>query len=310
MLCVALVVSAVSVMAFTGCMGTDVAEMAIVAVSRESGSGTRGQWDASIHNTLEGDARMTLADWIAAGPGGTRLLAGEMQHGQSGVVTRVGSQRNAIGYASLSAIENLSNVRVLTIDGVAPGAAGYPAALARDYVILTYENVTLLPLTQLFLEFMQSAQGGVIVENAGYDFSVENAPTFVSPAARPAGQAEPIQIRGSTSVEIVMGDLIDGFVAAVSWAQLSDFDFQAGGSGQGVTAGTGGTVQGSVPNRTIGMSSNAAHINTTNANAFFLAQDTMAAFVNSANPITNITIAQLFDIYTGAITQWADIINA
>ncbi|MCL2521633.1 MAG: substrate-binding domain-containing protein [Erysipelotrichales bacterium] len=302
-------IAIVSLGVFT-CLGltacsSDVRDMQIIAVSRESGSGTRTQWNTSIHNGLDGDNRATLASWLALAG---NSLAGEEQHGQPGVLTRVRSQRNAIGYASLSAVANDNNLRVLNIDGVAPGIAGYPAALARDYVILTYENAELLPLSQLFLDFIQSSQAQAIVEAEGYDFSVENPVSFTAPATRPEGQSEPIQIRGSTSVEEVMSELIDGFIALVSWATVADFDFHAGGSGQGVTAGSGGTIQGSEPNRTIGMSSNAAHITTTNARTFFLAQDTMAVVVNSNNPLTSITMAQLFAIYTGEIREWADII--
>jgi len=297
-------IGALTLLGLTAC-ARDVRDMQIIAVSRESGSGTRTQWNTSIHNNLEGDDRLTLANWLAQAG---NSLTGEEQPGQFGVLTRVRSQRNAIGYASLSAVANDSNLRVLNIDGSAPGSAGYPATLARDYVILTYENTELLPLSQLFLDFIQSTQGKVIVEGEGYDFSVENPVPFTVPATRPEGQTTPIQIRGSTSVEEVMGELIDGFIALVSWATVADFDFHAGGSGQGVTAGSGGTVQGSEPNRTIGMSSNATHITTANARTFFLAQDTMAVVVNSNNPLTNITMAQLFAIFTGDTTAWADII--
>ncbi|MCL2591797.1 MAG: substrate-binding domain-containing protein [Defluviitaleaceae bacterium] len=307
LLMVVIIVSIVAVLGFTAC-ANDVIDMQIIAVSRESGSGTRSQWDSSIHNNLDGGARVTLASWLAQ-PGNSQL-AGEMQNGQPGVVTRIRSQRNAIGYASLSAVENDSNLRVLNIGGFAPGATGYPTALARDYVILTYENVDLLPISQLFLDFIQSTQGQAIVEGEGYDFSVSNPIPFTAPTSRPSGQTGPVQVRGSTSVEPVMQELIDGFVAAVSWAVVGDFDFQAGGSGQGVTAGSGGTIQGSEPNRTIGMSSNAAHIDTANASTFFLAQDTMAVIVHRDNPLTNITMEQLFAIYTGAATAWRDIIEA
>ncbi|MCL2862312.1 MAG: substrate-binding domain-containing protein [Firmicutes bacterium] len=299
---------ALGVMVFmTGC-SPDVVDMQIVAISRESGSGTRGQWDGAIHNGLDGDARQTLANWMGAGTT-ARPLAGSIQNGQSNVVFTVAGQRNAIGYASFSAIQGNANLRVLNINGHAPGTTNYPAALARDYVILTYSGVTLLPLTQLFLDFMQSSEGQEVIETAGYDFHGDNAEPFNIPSVRPTGQDEPIQIRGSTSVEPVMGELIDAFVALVPWIVLADFDFEAGGSGQGVTAGSGGTIGGSVPNRTIGMSSNAAHITTANSNTFFLANDVMAAFVNADNPLTNITIEQLFGIYTGAITAWADLIN-
>ena len=40
---------------------------------------------------------------------------------------------------------------------------------------------------------------------------------------------------------------------------------------------------------------------------FYIALDAVAVVVNPDNELSNITLAQLYDIYTGAVTKWSDL---
>jgi len=289
-LCIAVAFGAVGL--FTACAGDSIA-----VISRDAVSGSRLSFDYSVRNA----ENQSLATWQATA--GNRI-PGDQSPSEAAVISTVAGNRNAIGYASLSAVQGNDRVRMLSVNGARPGEAGYPALFMRDFVILAPELETqaLLPRTQVFWDFLQSTQAKTATEYFGLTFGTDGN-AFTAPAD--PGQAYPIQVRGSTTVSDLMEHLIGTFVALVPWATAAMFDFNAAGSGNGRDVGANRPLTNFpyTPGAAIGMSSAGVDIGAT-GRTFRLAYDTTVVIVHPSNAVENITVAQIFGIYTGAITSW------
>jgi phosphate transport system substrate-binding protein len=118
-------------------------------------------------------------------------------------------------------------------------------------------------------------------------------------AAAPAAAPYTIAIGGSTSVNPLMEMLITEYEKAHSNVK---FTVSATGSGDGIKGAGEGTYE-------IGMSSrelSPAEIGT-GLDALVIAIDGIAVILNNANPVSNLTMEQIKDIYTGKITRWQDL---
>jgi phosphate transport system substrate-binding protein len=114
-------------------------------------------------------------------------------------------------------------------------------------------------------------------------------------ASKPAA-AHTIAVGGSTSVNPLMELLIADYEKAHSNVK---FTISATGSGDGIKGAAAGTYE-------LGMSSREltpAEIGT-GLEALVIAIDGIAVVLNNANPIINLSIDQIKDIYTGKITRW------
>lgn len=81
-----------------------------------------------------------------------------------------------------------------------------------------------------------------------------------------------------------------------------------GGSGTGIAALVNNTVDIANASRKIKDDEiTAAQKNGVNPVEFVIAVDALAVIVNPANPVSELTIAQLSDIFTGRITNWRDV---
>ncbi len=110
---------------------------------------------------------------------------------------------------------------------------------------------------------------------------------------------EKIIIRGSTSVEPIMEILMDEFLKTKEGSKV-EFDIKCEGSGKGREAAENDTT-----GNVIGMSSSA--IKSEDAEKFSqfdLAKDAVVVIVNKENTISNLSVAQVFDIYSGMITKF------
>ena len=124
---------------------------AISCIGRESGSGTRDGFE-SITDTKDScrlDQELTST---------------------GGVIEAVAGNPNAIGYASLSAVEGKSTVKALTVGGVACTEATVldgSYEIQRPFVLVTKEGVTLSAAAQAFFDFATSAAASDLIKNAG-----------------------------------------------------------------------------------------------------------------------------------------------
>ncbi len=86
------------------------------------------------------------------------------------VITAVGSSANAIGYASLSAVEGQSDVKALTVDGVACSEETIldgSYTIQRPFVLVTSDENALSEEAQAFYDFCLSEEATELIRSAG-----------------------------------------------------------------------------------------------------------------------------------------------
>lgn len=121
----------------------------IVLIGREAGSGTRDGFE-SITDTAE--ACRYRQELTSTGD----------------VITTVAQNPNAIGYASLAAVED--TVKSLSVDGVQPSedtVKDRSYAIQRPFVLVTRTDAPLSDAAQAFFDFATSADAASIIIKAG-----------------------------------------------------------------------------------------------------------------------------------------------
>lgn len=240
-------------------------------VAREEGSGTRSEFE-------------TLADTDQAGANTVAFSTEE-------VLEIVAADVNAVGYVAWSSLEGTDGVRALTVDGVAPSSdtiadGDYP--LTRDYLLCWTGELSELETD--FIRYIRSAGQAIVAESCT---PVAEATTFLSDKS-----AGTITIEGSSSVAPLMEELAEDYAQynpnAVIEITVSD-------SGEGINAALRGDCD-------LGMSSRSlkdyeAELLETKT----IAADGVAVIVNEDNPLTEVTLDMITDIYNGEFETWSDL---
>ena len=123
----------------------------ISCIGREAGSGTRDGFE-SITGTK--DACKLDQELTSTG----------------GVIEAVAGNPNAIGYASLSAVEGKNTVKAVTVGGVACTEATVldgSYAIQRPFVLVTKTGETLSPAAQGFFDYATSSAASQLIKAAG-----------------------------------------------------------------------------------------------------------------------------------------------
>ena len=123
----------------------------ISCIGREAGSGTRDGFE-SITGTK--DACKLDQELTSTG----------------GVIEAVAGNPNAIGYASLSAVEGKDTVKAVTVGGVACTEATVldgSYAIQRPFVLVTKTDATLSPAAQAFFDYATSTAANDLIKAAG-----------------------------------------------------------------------------------------------------------------------------------------------
>ena len=123
----------------------------ISCIGREAGSGTRDGFE-SITGTK--DACKLDQELTSTG----------------GVIEAVAGNPNAIGYASLSAVEGKNTVKAVTVGGVACTEATVldgSYAIQRPFVLVTKTGETLSPAAQAFFDYATSSAASQLIKAAG-----------------------------------------------------------------------------------------------------------------------------------------------
>lgn len=282
---IALVIALTAVLAACG------GEKDIAVIARTSGSGTRDAFE-SIVKSEDGTA---LKD---AG-----LMKGALEQDKtSTVISLVSSTKTGIGYVSLGSVDD--SVKVLKVEGVEATAENVLSGdykMQRPFVIMTSkamgENLT--AATKDFLAFLRSTQAQDIVEEEGYVRQDEGAMEYTAPASAVSGT---VSISGSTSVDPLMDKLIGKYKeiggASVAGVEISK---NCQGTSHGISA-----VKADKTGNVIGLGSSAVkEADEAEIAHFEIALDAIAVIVNPENTLEDITIAQLFDIYTGKIVKFS-----
>lgn len=120
----------------------------------------------------------------------------------------------------------------------------------------------------------------------------------VSFMSAPLAQASTVTVSGSTSVAHVMEVLAENYQNTAK----KNVEVQSTGSSAGIRAAKNGTSM-------IGMSSRNVKESELNSDTkeIVIARDGIAAAVNNANPVQNLTQEQISKIYRGEIKNWSEV---
>lgn len=259
------------------------ASQPINVVSREAGSGTRGAFTEitkiiTKNDKGEEEDRTTIEATIA--------------NATDAVVTTITGDKNAIGYISLSSLND--TVKAIKVNGVEASpeeiaAGNYP--IARPFE-LAYKEAELSDLAKDFLKFCMSAEGQAIVEEDGC-IKVAGEESY-----KPANIEGTLTIAGSTSVTPLMEKLVDGYKALNPGFKA---DIQSSGSGAGIKAAIEGLADIGMSSRKLKDEEKAELQYST------LGMDGIAVIVNKENTVEDLTVDQIRSIYIGETKYWDEV---
>ncbi len=256
----------------------------ITVISREEGSGTRGAFVELMGIQQEND-KGEKEDMTTENA--------EITSSTSVVLQSVADNKDAIGYISLGSLND--TVKAIKVDGVEPSVEDIlngSYAVARPFVVC-YKEGELSELAADFMTFIMSEQGQAIITDNGY-ISEGNDGAYTG-----SGMSGSLTLSGSTSVSPVMEKIADAYKEINPDTVI---EVQQTGSSAGITAATEGACD-------LGMSSRALKDTELEKGltAKTIANDGIAVIVNHENPVDDLTSEQIMKIYTGEITNWADL---
>ena len=273
--------AAVMVFSLASCGGSssDTGDKDITVISREEGSGTRDAF-TELTGILKDDVDRTVD-------------TAEISNSTSVVTQSVAGNDAAIGYISLGSLDD--SVKAVKVDGTEASVDTVKSGdykLQRPFNIVTKGEVAELP--QDFINFIMSKDGQKIIEEEGYIAANENVGDY-----KASGLTGTITLAGSTSVSPVMEVLADKYKELNSGVTI---EIQQTGSGAGIQS----TIEGVCD---IGMASRALADDETSQGLTSqeIALDGIAVIVNTNNSVEDLTTDQIVKIFTGEITNWADV---
>ena len=253
----------------------------ISVVSREDGSGTRGAF-IELTGVEEKDADGNKVD--------NTTLDASITNSTEVMMTTVSGNDYAIGYASLGSLnDTVKAVKVGGVEATADNINAGTYTLARPFNIVTGDSVS--EVAQDFINYIMSEDGQKIISDNGY-IEVENTGSFTSSKVKGS-----IEVAGSSSVTPVMEKLKEAYAKVNSNASI---EIQESDSTTGVNSAIEGTCD-------IGMASRDLKDEEKGVKATAIAKDGIAVIVNNNNTIDDLTVDQIKDIFTGAVTTWADV---
>jgi len=280
-----LAIVAALTMVFSVALAAFDASQTISVVSREEGSGTRG-------------AFIELTGIATKGADGKEVdntyLEADFVNSTSLVMTTVASNEYAIGYASLSSVLANDTVKALKVNGVVASTEdilnqSYP--IARPFNIVTKGELT-DEIAKDFYAFIMSKEGQKVVG--------ENGLVPVDTAETPAYEGKALEgkltVGGSTSVTPIMEKLAEAYNVLQPKVVI---DLQSTGSTAGVTGTLDGTYQ-------LGMASRGLKDSEKGNGAVgtVIAMDGIAVIVHPDNPIEDLTVEQIRQVFIGEVTTW------
>ena len=255
----------------------------ISVVTREDGSGTK-----SAFMEIIGLKGKTDVSGVIIGKTTEAVLA------------EVRSNPIAIGYDSLGYVTD--DVKMLKVDGVEATVENIKNGsykISRPLNVVYQESKVASEVNTAFLTFLQSSDAQTIISDNGYVSTKEGAVQYtVIP-----GLTGEIAISGSTSLKPLMQKLAAKFEEMQSGVSVT---VGGGGSGTGYNDAKNGVSD-------FGMISEAFNPSKAdNCTYYEVAKDGIAVIVNKENPLDNISMEDLKNIYNvdagdAAIKVWADV---
>ena len=255
----------------------------ITVISREDGSGTRGAFIELFGIEVKNDAGekvdMTTDD-------------AEITNSTSVMMTSVAGNTEAIGYISLGSLND--TVKAVKIDGAEATVDNIKSGtykIARPFNIATKGEVS--DVAQDFIKYIMSEDGQKVVEDNGY-ISQGNDGAYES-----AGLSGKVVVGGSSSVTPVMEKLKEAYVALNPDVTI---EVQQSDSTAGMTSAIEGVCDIGMASRDLKDSEIEKGLTGTT-----IAMDGIAVIVNNDSPVEELSSDSVKGIYTGEITDWADV---
>lgn len=254
----------------------------ITVLSREDGSGTRGAF-IELFGIEKKDANGKKVDYTTDEAAITNSTAV--------MLTSVAGDNYAIGYVSLGSLND--SVKAVKIDGAVATVSNINNGsykISRPFNIAVREGLS--PVAQDFVNFILSEEGQKII--AANKYIQVAAKSYIS--SKVSGK---IVVAGSSSVSPVMEKLIESYKSINPNAKI---ELQTSDSTTGVTNAINGTCDIGMASRALKDSEKAKGVQ-----EITIAMDGIAVIVNKANPVENMTKAQVEEIFTGKISKWNNV---
>ena len=290
----------------TACGG----EKNITVVAREQGSGTREAFDKVV---TDGNGNF-LEMKVDGNKVYKTTSKADIQKETGNVMSKVASDKNAIGYISLGSVND--TIKVVNVNGVAPSAETVldgSYAIQRPFVIMTSSTVELTDVAEDFLLYLKSDLVEEHANSAGCIYLSDPAMRanegeteipvveYEVKSSLPSGGK--IVVNGSTSMEKFIKKVMSGYADLYGRKADDLFTLDLQGSSVGKKA-----VHDDKNGNVIGLSS--ASVKEDGINSFNVCLDAVAVIVNNSNTtINDLTIAQLYDIFSGKVTKFSEIVG-
>ena len=257
----------------------------ISVVAREDGSGTKTAFMELIGLKGQPD------------PAGVII-----QTGTAGILTEVKGNPAAIAYESLGYVTG--DVKMLKVDGVEATVANIKSGtykISRPLSIVYQEATLENEVNKAFYTYLQSGDAQKIISDEGYVSLVDNAPAYTVNGALSGS----IDISGSTSLQPLMTELAAAFEKLQPNVSVT---VGGGGSGTGYKNADEGVSE-------FGMISEEFSLEKApSCTDYVVCKDGIAVIVHTSNPLNDITMEQLKNIYdaeagSNAITKWSELIK-
>ena len=267
--------------------------------TRDDSSGTR----EAFENTIGLDDNLTET-------------ASEVS-GNGDMATRVGQDVNGIGYVSLTTDFATNNIKALTLEGV---EASTETVLSGEYLMQRpfkyvtrasgdYDSDEKEQLVAAFIAFMtESIEGLTIIEENGGIVDMTDARAWSEiaeeyPVLNNDNSDITIRTGGSTSVESILSACLEAFQPL---AGNVGYAISQTGSGDAVTRTLGSEKDGANA-VDIGFTSREFNDDEDVSGAMSygdICRDAVVIVVEATNPLSDITIAEAYAIFSGEVTTW------
>ncbi len=250
----------------------------IQVISREEGSGTRSAFVQALG----------IEDGAEGKTDGTTENALICEDAES-VIAVVGENASAIGYISMGALDSLDGEKTLAVDGVSATLENVKKgdyALSRPFLLAW--SGSLSELEQDFLTYVLGKGQEIVGESY---VTVDDATTFLS-----GKQSGTITIHGSTSAASLLEELAESYMEINPNATI---EVTASDS----TSGLNDAMQGKCD---LGMASRELEDYEEELLDYeVIARDGIAVIVNESNPLGDVSLSELKEIFTGDYSDWS-----
>lgn len=259
------------------------AEGPITVVSREDGSGTRGAFIELFGIEEKNDAGEKVDNTTEDA---------EITNSTSVMMTTIAGNKGAIGYISLGSLND--TVKAVAIDGADATVDEIKSGeykVARPFNIATKADLS--EVASDFIAFIMSEDGQKVVEDNGY-ISQGNDGAYT-----PSGLKGKVVVAGSSSVTPVMEKLKEAYAVVNPDVEI---EVQQSDSTTGMTSAIEGVCDIGMASRDLKDSELESGLTAT-----VIAMDGIAVIVNNDSPVAELTSENVKAIFTGEITDWADV---